>query len=70
MGDAKAADAALIPTVHGPDDADWQMLTGEIDYAAEARLIHNTALHGNNAPGIMLSMIGLSATALNGRNLR
>jgi phenylpropionate dioxygenase-like ring-hydroxylating dioxygenase large terminal subunit len=39
MGDADAADETLIPPAVGPSDPDWILGHGQMDYAAEARLI-------------------------------
>ena len=39
MGDPAAADAALIPAAVGLSEPDWILGSGQMDYAAEARLI-------------------------------
>lgn len=44
MGDAKAADPALIPPAVGLEDPDWVLGHGQLDYEAEARLINDNLL--------------------------
>ena len=44
MGDAAAADADLIPPVIGLDDPDYILGHGQLDYAAEARLVAENLL--------------------------
>lgn len=44
MGDASAADPALIPPAVGLDDSDYILGHGQLDYAAEARLINDNLL--------------------------
>jgi phenylpropionate dioxygenase-like ring-hydroxylating dioxygenase large terminal subunit len=44
MGDADAADPALIPPAVGFDDPDYILGHGHLDYAAEARLINDNLL--------------------------
>jgi len=44
MGEAKAADPALIPPAVGYDDPDYILGHGQLDYAAEARLINDNLL--------------------------
>ncbi len=39
MGDAEKADLSLIPAAIGPDDANWKMNSGYIDYAAYYLLV-------------------------------
>lgn len=41
LGDPALADAALIPQAVGFDDPDFILGRGQLDYAAEARLIHD-----------------------------
>lgn len=41
LGDPALADPALIPTAVGFDDPDYLLGRGQLDYAAEARLIHD-----------------------------
>ena len=41
LGDPVLADAALIPPAVGFDDPDYILGRGQLDYAAEARLIHD-----------------------------
>jgi vanillate O-demethylase monooxygenase subunit len=41
MGDPALVDEALMPMVHSPDDPAWQLLTGELGYDADARLIND-----------------------------
>lgn len=56
MGRADRADERLIPAAIGPDDPDWLLGCGRLDYAAEARLIcdnlldfsHLTYVHANS----------------------
>lgn len=55
-GDPALADPALIPAAVGPSDPDWVLGTGQLDYAAEARLIcdnlcdfaHLSYVHANS----------------------
>jgi len=44
MGDAQAADASLIPPAVGYDDPQYILGHGQLDYAAEARLINDNLL--------------------------
>jgi len=44
MGDAAAADPALVPPAVGYDDPDYILGHGQLDYAAEARLINDNLL--------------------------
>lgn len=44
MGDAEEADPALIPPAVGFDDPDYILGHGQLDYAAEARLINDNLL--------------------------
>jgi len=44
MGDPALADEALLPPAIGPDDPDYIMGHGQLDYAAEARLINDNLL--------------------------
>ena len=44
MGSAEEADEALIPTAVGLDDPDYILGHGQLDYAAEARLINDNLL--------------------------
>jgi phenylpropionate dioxygenase-like ring-hydroxylating dioxygenase large terminal subunit len=44
MGDQDQADPALIPPAIGPNDPDHLMFRGQLDYAAEARLINDNLL--------------------------
>jgi phenylpropionate dioxygenase-like ring-hydroxylating dioxygenase large terminal subunit len=44
MGDPLAADDALIPPAVGLDDPDYILGSGQLDYAAEARLINDNLL--------------------------
>ena len=44
MGDAERADPALIPPAVGLDDPDYLLGHGQMDYAAEARLINDNLL--------------------------
>jgi len=44
MGDAAAADEGLIPPVVGSDHPDYRFAHGQLDYAAEARLINDNLL--------------------------
>jgi len=44
MGEAEAADPALIPPAVGFDDPDYVLGRGQLDYAAEARLINDNLL--------------------------
>lgn len=50
MGDVSAADAALIPAAVGLDDPQWILGTGQLDYAAEARLINDNLLDFSHLP--------------------
>ena len=44
MGDADAADPALIPPAVGLEEADWVLGHGQLDYAASASLINDNLL--------------------------
>jgi vanillate O-demethylase monooxygenase subunit len=44
MGDPAKADEALIPPAVGFDDPDYILGRGQLDYAAEARLINDNLL--------------------------
>lgn len=44
MGDPAKADDALIPAAVGLDDPNWILGHGQLDYAAEARLINDNLL--------------------------
>jgi phenylpropionate dioxygenase-like ring-hydroxylating dioxygenase large terminal subunit len=44
MGNPDKADVALIPPAIGPDHSDYIMGQGQLDYAAEARLINDNLL--------------------------
>lgn len=44
MGDEARADPALMPPAVGPDDGDWLMGKGALDYDAEASLISDNLL--------------------------
>jgi phenylpropionate dioxygenase-like ring-hydroxylating dioxygenase large terminal subunit len=44
MGDAAAADPALIPYTTSEDDPDWHIRTGCLDYAANYQLINDNLL--------------------------
>ena len=44
MGDAATADPALIPPAVGFDDPDYVLGRGQLDYAAEARLVNDNLL--------------------------
>lgn len=41
MGDKDKADTALVPKAKGPDDPDWSMNTGHIDYDANYLLVND-----------------------------
>lgn len=41
MGDAALADPKLIPAAIGPDDAEWVLRTGQLDYEANYQLIND-----------------------------
>ncbi len=41
MGDPEKADKSLIPPTTGPDDPDWFMHTGHLDYAAHYMMIND-----------------------------
>jgi phenylpropionate dioxygenase-like ring-hydroxylating dioxygenase large terminal subunit len=45
MGDVEKADEALVPPLIGPDNPDFIMWQGIIDYEAEARLINDNLLN-------------------------
>lgn len=44
MGDPAGADAGLIPDCYGLDDPTWMLGSGQLDFAAEARLINDNLL--------------------------
>lgn len=41
MGDAQLAEESIIPRVFGPEHPNWDLRYGQLDYAAEARLIND-----------------------------
>ncbi len=61
-GDPAFADEALIPAVVGPDDPDWIMGTGFLDYAAEARLINENLLDFSHLTYVHAESFGAPAT--------
>lgn len=50
MGDAKNADEALIPKIHGSDDPFWALGCSTLDIAANAELICDNLLDLSHAP--------------------
>ena len=50
MGDPALADPALIPPAVGLDDPEWILGHGQLDYAAEARLITDNLLDFSHLP--------------------
>jgi phenylpropionate dioxygenase-like ring-hydroxylating dioxygenase large terminal subunit len=49
MGDAEQADERLIPPVGGSDYSDYVVAHGQLDYAAEARLVNENLLELSHA---------------------
>ncbi|HSI20070.1 MAG TPA: aromatic ring-hydroxylating dioxygenase subunit alpha [Sphingomonas sp.] len=62
MGDAADADEALIPPAVGLDDPDWVLGHGQLDYAAEARLINDNLLDFSHLSFVHANSFGASET--------
>lgn len=62
MGDAAAADEALIPPAVGLEDPDWVLGHGQIDYVAEARLINDNLLDFSHLSFVHANSFGASET--------
>jgi phenylpropionate dioxygenase-like ring-hydroxylating dioxygenase large terminal subunit len=60
MGDAAAADAALIPPAVGLDHPDYILGHGQLDYTAEARLINDNLLDFSHLSYVHASSFGSS----------
>jgi len=58
MGDPSLADATLIPSAVGLDDPAWVLGTGQLDYAAEARLINDNLLDFSHLPYVHAASFG------------
>ncbi|WP_322045399.1 aromatic ring-hydroxylating dioxygenase subunit alpha [Paraburkholderia sp. J67] len=58
MGDPQKADAALIPPIIGPDNADWAMVCASFDIDANAELIADNLLDLSHAPFVHESTFG------------
>ena len=62
MGDAAQADPGLIPPAVGFDDPDYILGRGQLDYAAEARLIHDNLLDFSHLSFVHANSFGASET--------
>lgn len=62
MGEAAAADPALIPPAVGFDDPDYILGKGQLDYAAEARLINDNLLDFSHLSYVHANSFGASET--------
>jgi vanillate O-demethylase monooxygenase subunit len=62
MGDAAAADEALIPPAVGLSDPDWILGHGQMDYAAEARLICDNLCDFSHLSYVHANSFGASET--------
>jgi len=62
MGDAAAADETLIPPAVGLEDPDWVLGHGQLDYAAEARLINDNLLDFSHLSFVHANSFGASET--------
>lgn len=62
MGDAEKADEGLIPPVIGMDHPDYICGRGQLDYAAEARLIHENLLDLSHVSFLHTQTFGMSET--------
>jgi vanillate O-demethylase monooxygenase subunit len=62
MGDPAAADERLIPPAVGFDDPDWILGRGQLDYAAEARLINDNLLDFSHLTYVHANSFGASDT--------
>lgn len=58
MGDAETADESTIPSVVGPDNTDYYISTGTIDYEAEAYLINRNLLDFSHVPFVHEASFG------------
>lgn len=62
MGDPAAADEALIPPAVGFDEPDWILGRGQLDYAAEARLINDNLLDFSHLTYVHANSFGAGPT--------
>jgi nitrite reductase/ring-hydroxylating ferredoxin subunit len=62
MGDPAQADESLIPPAVGFDDPQWILGRGQLDYAAEARLINDNLLDFSHLPYVHAASFGAPAT--------
>ena len=62
MGDADAADPALIPPAVGLDHPDFVLGHGQLDYAAEARLINDNLLDFSHLSYVHANSFGATET--------
>lgn len=62
MGDPAQADPALVPTVYGVDDPAWRLLTGQLDYDAEARLINDNLTDFSHLAFVHAASFGTTPT--------
>ncbi|MBV9882598.1 MAG: aromatic ring-hydroxylating dioxygenase subunit alpha [Sphingomonadaceae bacterium] len=60
MGDAAKADPALVPPAVGFDDPDYILGKGQLDYAAEARLINDNLLDFSHLSFVHANSFGAS----------
>jgi vanillate O-demethylase monooxygenase subunit len=61
MGDTTCADEALIPQAVGLDEPDWILGHGQLDYAAEGRLINDNLLDFSHLPYVHANSFRASA---------
>jgi phenylpropionate dioxygenase-like ring-hydroxylating dioxygenase large terminal subunit len=62
MGDPALADEALIPPAVGFEDPQWILGRGQLDYAAEARLINDNLLDFSHLPYVHAASFGAPAS--------
>ncbi|HWW65382.1 MAG TPA: aromatic ring-hydroxylating dioxygenase subunit alpha [Sphingomonadaceae bacterium] len=62
MGDPALADPALIPPAVGLSEPDWVLGHGQLDYAAEARLINDNLLDFSHLSYVHANSFGASET--------
>ncbi len=71
MGEAAAADESLIPAAVGLDHPDYILGYGQLDYAAEARLINDNLLDFSHLSYVHANSFGAKEdSAHNGRKAR
>jgi phenylpropionate dioxygenase-like ring-hydroxylating dioxygenase large terminal subunit len=67
MGDVAACDAALIPPAVGYDDPNYILGHGQMDYAAEARLINDNLLDFSHLSYVHINSFGANEEWARGR---